>query len=80
MRRSYIGSPTRINQDISGSWHRLSSLCNAGKHSLERLCYDGLCDLGNLYFKLKINAFTSANSCGFRMRFIGGMGLIGVAV
>lgn len=32
------------------------------------------------YFKLKMNAFTSANSWGFRMRFIGGMGLIGVAV
>ena len=32
------------------------------------------------HFKLKMNAFTSANSWGFKMRFIGGMGLIGVAV
>ena len=32
------------------------------------------------HFKLKMNAFTSANSCGLRMRFIGGIGEIGVAV
>lgn len=32
------------------------------------------------HFRLRMNAFTSANSCGFRMRFIGGMGEIGVAV
>jgi hypothetical protein len=32
------------------------------------------------HFKLRMKAYTSANSWGFRMRFIGGMELIGVAV